>query len=248
MLSNNKLKVIASSLALSVLLNGCSLSINKKDKNNEFKNSYTSQLNNNMSLEDALAFLESSECLSLFYADGLTCPIEKTDKECYYQCKDGYYPYFVENNAQKVGMMGIDTKDGYSVFNVGYHYEDGNAVPNNLDGAIGLRKDFLYLIEITTTIQSLIKERNSNVTTELKQIASNYYLLPKNYQLYCLNDNTVAYLAKETEDGLVYIINDADVNNFVAVKNNMMQVLNHGQILIDIVTNAYYTPDKNYSL
>ncbi len=244
-MKEKKIKVIISALALTTLLNSCSLKdLGKKNNNMDVDATSISDLNCDMSVEDALMILESNQTISFFFNKDLTCPIEIDKESNTYRWKNGYSLYYVDDDVTHASIMNITKDNDYILANVDYMPKQNDET----EGVIGVKDEYLYLIKVVNTVLDLVQQRNANLTKELVKKENNFYLVPNGYELYSFNKDIEAFLVEETEEGLVYAINDNDILNFVAIVPKINTLIKNGNLLKNCIANIYNEQNKQLTL
>lgn len=239
------LRIMASALALTSLLNGCSISISRKDSPKESVEASITELKKDMTITEALDVLSGENTISFYFDKDISCPVENIDNT--YKIKAGYLPYQIDKTYPSLGMFGLQKEDDYTIIDPGF---DENMVPKTMEGYIGIKEEYAPILRLADYLNQAIADRDPNITCNLEKVTREdiigpAYLLPKDCSLIYLGFNCQAYIIEENEKGCIYYINDEDILNYVAVKQKFAKAFNNSQLLINSLQRVYEEQNSN---
>ncbi len=227
-MKREKLRVMASALALATILNSCSVTIKKKNSSSTTPSLVTTSLTEDLTNEKAFAILSGNNTVSFYFSPELTSTFTKIE-DGLYSLEQGYLPYQIINN--ETSKIATTTENNQTLI----------STSNDLEGYIGVKEEYIPLLDLNKLLNDEVLAKNPSLTTELKpySLEKNTYLIPTGYELYCL-DNNLAYPLIETEEGIVYSIPKESLSNYIAVNTLVAKALSNGNLLMTELTNRYY--------
>ena len=219
-MGNNRLLVAASSLLLTgiITINGITL-VNGIKRNNS---------NVVVETDDTESLVQVDE-----EVNKITCLIEKIELEngsVGYKLPEGFQPYYVNSEYDRVGIIGVDSYDGYSIYTAPSGY--------NLDGYIGVKTQYISILNYKHNIDNDIENKKYDMVKELEKKDNGYYL-SNDYVLYT-NDNEARSLGDVTVENGLYQISDELVSKYVGIPEVTYDKLIEAEALENIIRGDYY--------
>lgn len=167
-----------------------------------------------------------------------TCQFEQVklwDGRTGYKLPEGYQPYYVNQDCDYNGMMGILKENGYSIY---YVSED-----KNLDGYIGVKTQYLSMLNYKDNIDKTLENDNSNMICHLQKKDDGYYL-SSDYVLYTSDVELRSMIDTIEKDGYTYKMSDELAEKFVGISSSTYDMLIQAEALKTIVEGEYYEYGK----